>query len=118
MAHKPAILTSTGEQHRPVLPKVKAVHPHGSKLLVEVLKADEILGTGLVLTDKTELNGAPQAYIIEVGPAVPPESGLKAGLRVYWTGKGTQIEDPNTTNGRVRALLEISNILAIIEEDK
>lgn len=118
MAHKPAILMPDGQVNRPPLPKIKAVHPHGSKILVEVLRADEILGTKLSVGADMQLDGAPQAYIVEVGPSVGDDSGLKVGDRIYWTGKGTQVKDPSATNDRVRALLEISNILAIIDEDK
>lgn len=116
MAHKPAILMPNAETYREPLPKVKAVKPFGSKLLVEVLRADEILGTQLSIGDKTELDGAPQAYIVELGPSVSSDTGLAVGQRIYWSGKGTQIKDPNGTEGRVRALLEIGNVLAIIEE--
>ena len=61
------------------------------------------------------MGGAPQAYIVELGPQVNEESGLAVGQRVYWNGKGVPVEDPRS-NGRVRALLEIHNIQAIIEE--
>jgi hypothetical protein len=118
MAHKPAILMPNGEKHVTALPKVRSIRPHGSKILVEILRAAEILGTNLSIGDKTELDGAPQAYIVDLGPSVPADSGLQKGDRIYWTGKGTQVTDPTTTSGRVRALLEISNVLAIIEEVK
>lgn len=110
------IIGANGKELKASLPKVAGVHPFGSKLLVEVLKADELLNTKLIVSDKTTLDGAPQAYIVELGPQVSAESGLKTGQRIFWTGKGTQIEDPRGTNGRVRALLEVSNILAIIDE--
>ncbi len=116
MAHKPVILMPTLEEIRKPLPKIKAIHPYGAKLLVEILRGDEILGTNLHIGEKTDIGGAPQALIIEMGPCVPAEAGLQVGQRIYWSGKGTQIEDPNTENKRVRALLEINNILAIIEE--
>ncbi len=124
--HKPLILTpnvggpvALGE-NRPALPKIKAVAPFGSKILVETLRDDEIMGTALYVGagKGTGMNadGAPQAIIIKLGPKVEADSGLKEGQRIYWSGKGTLVEDPNTTSGRSRALLEISNILAIIEE--
>lgn len=106
---------------RPPLPKVKSVTPFGSKILVETLRDDEIMGTSLYVgagKGTGGSDGAPQAVIVKLGPAVPNDSGLKEGQRVYWTGKGTLVEDPQVTKGRSRALLEISNILAIIEEDK
>lgn len=108
---------------RPALPKVKTVSPFGSKILVEILRDDEIIGSNLLLGAAgkgtgTGGDGAPQAVIVKLGPGVDASTGLKEGQRIYWTGKGTAISDPQTHEGRTRALLEISNILAIIEEDK
>jgi hypothetical protein len=98
------------------VPKIKAVHPFGSKILIEVLKPDEVLGTKLYLGDRTEVDGAPQAYIVELGSTVSKESGLEVGQRIFWEGKGTPVQDPRAKNDRIRALLEISNVKAIIEE--
>ena len=97
------------------VPKIKAVHPFGSKILVEALKSSEVLGTMLAV-DGSDTGDAPQAYIVELGPQVPEESGLKVGQRVYWEGKGMAVKDPRANSDRIRALLEISNIRAIIEE--
>jgi hypothetical protein len=131
--HKPVILappesvltpaTAIGlPEARPALPKIKSVSPFGSKILVETLRDDEIMGTALFVGagkgTGANADGAPQAVIVKLGPQVAADSGLKEGQRIYWSGKGTLVEDPNTTTGRSRALLEISNILAIIEEDK
>lgn len=97
-------------------PKIKSVHPFGSKILVEVLNADEALGTKLYVKNDTQVDGAPQAYIVELGPQLV-DSGLEVGQRIYWEGKGCPVNDPRSQNDRVRALLEIHNIKAIIEED-
>lgn len=113
---KSSVLLPDSVDNTPILPKIKSVHPHGSKILVEILGIKEILGTKLHIGDNEQVDGAPQAYIIEIGPCLDKDSGLKVGQRVYWSGKGTQVQDPNANFGRVRALLEISNILAIIEE--
>lgn len=116
MAKTPTILTPTGE-YREALPKISAVHPFGSKILVEVLRADEIMGSNLIVSEKTQVDGAPQAYILEIGPSIQADSGLKVGQRIYWTGRGTEVKDPRENKGRVRALLEVSNILAVIDEE-
>lgn len=103
---------------RPALPKVKGVSPFGSKILVEILRDDEIIGTNLYMGKANgATDGAPQAVIVKLGPSIDASSGLKEGQRVYWTGKGTAISDPRTEEGRTRALLEVSNVLAIIEEE-
>ncbi len=113
---KAAIVNASGEEIKPQCPKVKAVHPFGSRILIDVLKADEVLGTNLYVSDNTNLDGAPQAYVVELGPQVPADSGIEVGMRIYWEGKGTPVQDPRETNGRIRALLEIHNVKAIIEE--
>lgn len=126
---KPLILTPTLTpsaavglpEAPPPLPKIKSVTPFGSKILVETLRDDEIMGTNLFVGAGKGTgggDGAPQAIIVKLGPKVDADAGLKEGQRVYWTGKGTLVEDPSTTKGRSRALLEIANILAVIEEDK
>jgi len=114
--NKPTIITPEGSTLK-VVPKITAVHPAASKILVECLKADEMLGTNLYVRDDSKLDGAPQAYIVELGPNVSPHSGLEVGQRIYWTGNGTPVEDPRATKGRVRALLEIHNVIAIIEDE-
>lgn len=97
-----------------LIPKIKAVHPFGSKILVEMLKADEMLGTSLYIEENTKVDTAPQGYVVEVGEDLK-NSGLE-GKRVYWEGRGIPVEDPRSNNGRVRAILEVHNIKAIIEE--
>gem|GEM_PF-3399116 len=116
------IVTSTGEEitlsngASTKAPKIAAVHPFGSKILVEVLTAEEVLHTSLYLSEITTDDGAPQAYLLELGPGVSADSGLKVGQRVYWNGKGTAVTDPRAGK-RIRALLEVHNIQAIIEEE-
>lgn len=116
MAKTPKLITASGEEYRAALPKVEAVHPYGSKILVSILRADELMGGNLIVSEKTQMDGAPQAYIIEIGPSVPKDSGLEVGQRIYWTGRGTEVKDPREDKGRVRAMLEISNVLAILDE--
>lgn len=107
---------------RPALPKVKGVTPFGSKILVEILRDDEIIGSKIFLGaagkgSGTGGDGAPQAIIIKLGNAVDSSFGLKEGQRVYWTGKGTAISDPQVSEGRTRAILEPFNVIAVIEEE-
>ena len=117
MPNKPSLVSPTGDTLKSKVAKVAAVHPFGSKILVEVLNIDEMLGTNLYVDQKTSVDGAPQAFIVEVGPSLPEGAGIRVGQRIYWTGQGTAVEDPRTANGRKRAILDLHNILAIIEED-
>lgn len=121
MSDKPAILGIDGNEvsSRPSVPKVKAVHPYGSKILVECLNNKELIDTNLFIPDDTAPSDAPQAYILELGPQVDEASGLEVGQRVYWEGKGLAVNDPRSEkSGRVIALLEIHNVRGIIEEEK
>ena len=113
---KATLVSTTGEQLRNVVPRAKAVHPFGSKILIECLKTDEVLGTQLHVSSGAKADGAPQAYIVELGPGVPSDSGLAIGQRIYWNGSGCPIENPACTNGRLNALLEMHNVIAVIEE--
>jgi len=99
------------------VPKIKKISPFGSKILVETLNNDETMETSLYVSKTIKIDEAPQAYIVALGNTVSADCGLKAGLRVYWSGKGTAVADPETTPGRQRAMLEISNILAIVDEE-
>ena len=100
------------------VPNVVAIHPYGSKILIETITSRELNPTTLELPEGASMGEeSPQAYIIEVGPALPEDSGLKVGQRIFWEGKGMAVEDPRTKDGRVRAILEPHNVRAIIEEE-
>lgn len=119
MTDKPAILGIDGNEvssHKSV-PKVKAVHPYGSKILVECVNNKELIDTNLFIPEDTAPSDAPQAYILELGPQVDEGSGLVVGQRIYWEGKGLAVNDPRSEkSGRVVALLEVHNVRGIIEE--
>lgn len=110
------IISPSGEELSSKVPPVKAVHPFGSKILVEVLEAKETMQTNLHLPESSTDSGAPQAYIVELGPSVDESLNLRAGQRVFWTGKGTHVNDPRSS-GRTRAFLEVHNIIGVIEEE-
>lgn len=115
LSNFPAV--SLPERNYEALPPVKSVRPFGSKILVEVPNDEELVGDSKVITaGRTKSDLAPQGIIIAVGPTVDPSTGLHEGQRVYWTGRGTAVEDPRTRKGRTRALLELSNILAVIDD--
>jgi len=111
------IISPSGETLRSNVPAVLAVHPTAARVLVEIIEARELIKTDLHLPEGTAGDdGAPQAYIIELGPTVPEECGYEVGQRVYWKGTGTPVQDPRGTHNRIRCLLEFSNIMALIDE--
>lgn len=94
--------------------KIVAVKPTLSLILVEHLKADEVNQSSLIVNENADY-GAPQAYIIELGPSVPPESGLSVGDRVLL--QGSYIPVPNfDRHPRERGLVEMHNVKAVLKE--
>lgn len=102
----PAIVGPDGEVVTRVS-EVTAVSPCGSQILIELLTAKEILGTVLELPTKLEksnpnthdsLTGAPQGYILAMGPKVPTDLGFAVGDRVTLHGNYTPIPDSESLN--------------------
>jgi len=108
------IVMSDGSPARTV-PGIKAVHPFGSSILIEHLKADERMGTNLYVSDDADVDGAPQAYIVELGPKLEEDCGLKVGDRVFVQGTFIPVINTDGTD-RERGIVEIHNIKGIIEE--
>ena len=109
-----SILNIDGKKRNNV-PKVKGVHPFGSSILIENLNPDEILGTDLIINDDAEIDGAPQAYVLELGPKLPENSGIKIGDRIVIQGSFIPVINTEKNN-RVRGVIELHNIKAIVEE--
>ena len=93
---------------------VKKIHPFGSSLLVETLNSDEMMGTKLFVSKDAKIEGAPHAYIVELGPNLK-DCGVSVGDRVVV--QGNHIPVPNTDGtGRARGIIELHNIKAIVDE--
>lgn len=115
MASKKKLVGLGGETLKSNTPKIKAVKPFGSTILVEMLNAEEALGTSLALAKGTAV-GAPQAYVLAFGPSVNPECGVKVGDRVML--QGTYVPVPNYDHSeRQKGVVELHNIKAIFEEE-
>jgi hypothetical protein len=98
-------------------PKVKAVHPFGSTVLIEILNPDEVLNTSLFIGKETKVGSAPQAYVVELGPRLDPDVGLKPGDRVLVQGTFIPVENTGLNTERTWGILEVHNIKAILEEE-
>lgn len=104
----------------PAVPAVKAIHPAGSSILVELLSPEDILGTKLVMREDAKV-GNQQAYIVEFGPTVKQdEVKLKVGDRVLIQGKAMELPETKkfSSSKKKLCLVEIHNIKAVFEEDK
>lgn len=102
----PAIVGPDGEVMTKVS-DVTSVNPCGSQILIELLTSKEILGTVLELPMKSEksnpnthdsITGAPQGYILAMGPKVPLDLGFGVGDRVTLHGNYTPIPDSDSLN--------------------
>jgi len=94
---------------------VKAIHPFGSSILIENLKPEEILNTTLFVSEETETEGAPQAYVVELGPKLV-DCGISVGDRVVVQGSFIPVAN-TSSNGRTRGIIELHNIKAVVEEE-
>lgn len=99
------------------VPTPTGVQPLGSQVLVETLSAQEALGTTLHVQEETKV-GAPQGYILEVGPNVNLDSyGFRIGDRVILTGNFTPIPEKVGRSHRMMILVEPHQIKARLTED-
>lgn len=96
---------------------ITGVKATGSLILVEMLTADEVTGTHLLISKKTDY-GTPQGYILDIGPAVDSEKlGFKVGDRVLVQGNYVPVpEMPNHT--RKMGIVDIYNIKAVLNEER
>ena len=98
--------------------EIVGCQPVGSQVLFEELTQKELLATKLIVTGNNKPNGAPQAYIVALGPQVPAEYGLKVGQRVVITGNFTPIPEMVGSNGRRTGVCDPFNIKAVLLDKK
>ena len=100
------------------VPKLMDVNPCGSQVLVELLTAQEALGTILEIEADASITGAPQGYVVKKGPRVSDDWGFKIGDRVTLHGNYTPISDsidrPNSH--RPWILIDPNQIKAVLVE--
>lgn len=97
--------------------KIKDVKPVGSQVLVELLSAQEAIGTKLSIGGDSTTVGAPQGYVIAVGPNCKPQDwGFNEGDRVLLQGKHVPLPKLPEWK-RERSLIEPSMIKAVLIED-
>jgi len=98
------------------VPSIKGVKPVGSQVLVELLTPAEIMGTQLHMIEGANVSGAPQGYVVDVGPSVDPKYGVSKGDRVVLSGSFVPLPEQASTNGRPLAAVEPHTIKAILIE--
>ena len=118
---KRQITDIAGNEIVQALPKVKDVMPVGTQILVELLTPEEIMGpTKLHIPEgasKNAINGAPQGYILKIGPKVDENWGFKVGQRVVMSGGYVPLPESTSPNGRPRACVEPHIVKAVLIEE-
>lgn len=119
-----------------MLPKLKEYKPTGSNVLIEIINPEEMVETKIELVGSAagslaEGFGAPQGYILALGPGVKPEDwGFDVGNRIAFSDKLTPLpqvglkgesDDNLTASGKVkraRGLISPSGVKAVLVESK
>ena len=117
---KPRLIGADGNTVCSAVPSVKEVKPCGNLVLLEILTAQEVLGTQLSVGGNSEtLGGAPQAYVIAVGPRLESENnfGFGVGDRVILsTGAAVPVPRPSDSH-RDRVLVDPAAVRGVVVED-
>jgi co-chaperonin GroES (HSP10) len=106
-------------------PSIKAVRPLGAQVLVEVFLEEEVSPDSIIILPDNAKNkgdrgcgGAPQGRVLDIGPGLSKEFGIKVGDRVLLQGSFVPL--PKLADGRdgdrERALVEPHTIKAVLEE--
>ena len=100
-----------------MLKKIVDVKPTGSQVLVELLSAQEAIGTRIEIGGTSIDTGAPQGYVVEIGPNCNCDNwGFTKGDRVLLQGKHVPL--PRMLEWeRDRSLVEPSMIKAVLIEE-
>jgi hypothetical protein len=114
------VVGSDGKAFHKVKP-VSGVRPCGTQVLVELLTAQEALGTRLQIDPSASVSGAPQGYVISLGPKVPSDMGFGVGDRVTLHGNYTPLPEGQKFNRenshRPWILIEPHQIKAVFTEE-
>lgn len=98
------------------LGKIVGVKPVGSQILIEILTAQEMAGTSLMLTEKADLKVPLQGYIRAIGPCCRFEDfGFKLNDRVLISGTGVKAPNYDSTH-RDRYFMEPHAIKSVLIE--
>jgi len=92
---------------------VTSVKPCGSLVLLELLTAQEMLNTELIVTKQKTMQEF-QAIVLAVGPSLNPENwGFKVGDRVVLSGTGVPVPNFNHSE-REKVLMEPHSIKGVL----
>jgi co-chaperonin GroES (HSP10) len=87
--------------------------PIGNQILLELLTAQEMLGTKLILSNESKTMKEFQAVILALGSLVSENYGLKVGDRVLLSGNGVPVPNYDSSE-RDKVLMEPQSIKALL----
>jgi len=97
-------------------PKITGLKPAGSQVLVEILTPQELMGTSLAISEKTDLKVPLQGYVRAVGPSFDSKSwGYCVGDRVLISGSGVMAPNHDESH-RDRFFMEPTAIKSVLVE--
>lgn len=92
---------------------VTVCKPCGSQVLLELLTVQEMMGTGLIMTNKKPA-GEYQATVLAIGPSIKENDwGFLVGDRVLLSGNGVPVPDFNN-NGKDKVLMDPFSIKGVL----
>jgi co-chaperonin GroES (HSP10) len=121
-----AVLLDTDKKTLIKQPAVKAVKPLGGQVLVEVYQEEEVAPESLIILPDSSRNrgdrgvgGAPQGRVLDIGPGLSKDFGIKVGDRVLLQGNFVPLPklSDHRDGDRERALVEPHTIKAILLEE-
>lgn len=87
----------------------------GSMVLVEMLTAQEAIGTVLTIGENSK--GPPQGYIVDIGPALEADKwGIKVGDRVLLQGSYVPVPKVRS-GGRELGIVQAHDIKCVLQEE-
>jgi hypothetical protein len=106
------------------VPKIESLKAAGMSILVELINPEEILDTKLEIistgtlgkVDNSLIDGASQAYILDIGPKVDTEEwGFNAGDRIMFSGNFVPAYNYDK-HLRARGTIDPHSIKAVLNE--
>ena len=93
----------------------KSARPLGHQVLVELLTAQETLGTSLMIETECKVD-TPQGYVVAVGKMVPPDFEVKVGDRVFLSASDVVMPPVKSENGRQLCCMSYNGIKGVLED--